>query len=324
MRRGVLNIRNFSFTLALATALFCASAPNAYAQQIDWDKDSKGYYDVYTFKWKDFNGQPQTLKFKAESGTTERAYETDKSFLLEEALEIKYDKARREARIRSGSGVTVRPYQAGNGHIGYRYSGDTNRARAIIESIERRSNSAMEDYLQQKNYRLKENGRIESDYETLARDNFLEIRPLARAIQRETRGMSMRETMNYTLAFLQSIPYETIRPRQGDRGNYIFNSPLTLISDNKGDCDEKSLAFGTIMRILYPNLEMGIVLVPGHAFVAMGMPTEEGDMLLPTDRGNLVVAEPVGPKYIPVGQIHANSQQLLTRGAQYREIPRRF
>jgi|GEM_PF-5113149 len=300
------------------------AAPLAWAEQLDWQKDNKGYFTTYTFEWKDFAGQPQTIKFKTESQTAERAHQTDKSFLLDEALEIKYEKAQREARIRSGSGVSVVPYQSRNGNVGYRYSGDTNRARAIIESIERRSNSAMEDYLQQKNYRLKENGRIESDYQSMARDNFLEIRPLARAIQRQTRGMDVRETMNYTLAFLQSIPYETIQPRQGGRGNYIFNSPLTLISDNKGDCDEKSLAFGTIMRILYPNLEMGIVLVPGHAFVAMDIPSEEGDMLLPTDRGNLVVAEPVGPAYIPVGKIHANSQRLLARGAQFREILRRF
>ena len=315
------------FMMFLNMAVFAMpfATPSAYAEQLNWNRDKQGYYSIYTFSWKDFAGQPQTLKFKVENDKTDQAHETDKTFLLDEALDIKFEKAQREARIRSTSGVSVVPYRMRNGNINYQYSGDTNRARAIIESVERRANSAMEDYLQQKNYRLKSNGRIESDYQTMARDNFLEMRPLARAIQKATRGMSMRETMNYTLSFLQSIPYETISPAQGDRGNYIFNSPLTLISDNKGDCDEKSLAFGTLMRLLYPNLKMGIILVPGHAFVAMKMDSEKGDMILPVGNDQYVVAEPVGPAYMPVGQIHQNSQyKLQAGGAQFREIPTRF
>jgi len=299
-------------------------APLAMAQQIDWQKEDKGYHTLYTFKWADFSGTPQTLSFKVERNTTERAKETDKTFLLTQALNIKYEKAQREAAIRSGNGVTIRPYQAANGNVGYRYSGDQGRAQAIVESIDRRASAAMEEYLQQKNYRLKENGRIESDYKAIAQDNFLEIRPLARAIQKATRGQSMRDVMNYTLSFLQSIPYETIR-ETGDRGNYIFNSPLTLVGDNKGDCDEKSLAFGTLMRLMYPNVDMGLVLVPGHAFVAMEIPPKQGDMLVPFGNKTMVVAEPVGPAYIPLGQIHQNSQALLTQGqTEYRPIPRRF
>lgn len=306
------------FAVAVCTAL------PAFAQQLDWQKEDKGYHTVYTFKWADFSGTPQALSFKVERDTAERAKETDKTFLLTEALNIKYEKAQREAAIRSGNGVSIRPYQAANGNVGYRYSGDQGRAQALVQSIDRRASAAMDDYLQQKNYRLKENGRIESDYKAMAQDNFLEIRPLARAIQKATRGQSMREVMNYTLSFLQSIPYETIR-ETGDRGNYIFNSPLTLIHDNKGDCDEKSLAFGTLMRLMYPNVDMGLILVPGHAFVAMDIPPQQGDMLLPLGNKTMVVAEPVGPAYIPLGKIHSNSQTLLTQGqTEYRPIPRRF
>lgn len=297
----------------------------AYAKQLGWHKDDRGYYSVYTFRWEDFGGTPQELAFKVENDTTNRAQKTDTTFLMSKALEIKYAKAQREAAIRSTGAISIRPYQAANGNVGYRYSGDTAKARTVIASIDRRATAAMEQYLESKNYHLKDNGRIESDYQTMARDNFLEIRPLARAIQRATKGMSMRDAMNYTLSFLQSIPYETYHPQAGDRGNYIFNSPLTLVSENKGDCDEKSLAFGTLMRLLFPNLEMGIVLVPGHAFIAMDIPPQKGDMLLPMNGRNYVVAEPVGPAYLPVGQISVGSQRLLAQApASYRQIPFRF
>lgn len=317
-------MRYFKTGFVLALALYLVPMA-AHAKQLSWNKDDRGYYSVYTFRWEDFDGQPQEIAFKVENSTTQRAQQTDTTFLMSKALDIKYAKAKREAAIRSTGGVSIQPYQAPNGNVGYRYSGDTAKARTLIASIDRRATAAMEQYLSSKNYRLKENGRIESDYQTMARDNFLEIRPLARALQHATKGMNMRDTMNYTLAFLQSIPYETYRPQAGDRGNYIFNSPLTLVSEDKGDCDEKSLAFGTLMRIMYPNLEMGIVLVPGHAFVAMDIPPQKGDMLLPINGKNLVVAEPVGPAYMPVGQISVGSQNLLAQAkAQYRQIPFRF
>ena len=112
-------------------------APLAYANQLSWDRENKGYYNIYRFEWADFSGNRQKLAFKVESSTTDRAKETDKSFLLSEALAIKYEKAQREASIRSGSGVSIRPYQMRSGNVGYRYTGDPARAKVIVESSSR-------------------------------------------------------------------------------------------------------------------------------------------------------------------------------------------
>ena len=296
---------------------------SAHADQLDFRANEGGFYNKYAFSWKGHQGQTHSMAFKVQSKYVQSSDKASQKFVLQQALDAAYEKARQEARRSAARGVNIQVVKAGGKLRFYGGGGSNWKVDRELERVERLAQKEMDDYLQKRNYTRSGNV-IESDYDKMARDNFLMMRPIARAIQDNTRGMDLRGVMNYTLAFLQSIPYETYRPKPGDRMAAIFNTPLNLIARNRGDCDDKSLALGTLLRIMYPNLDMGIVLVPQHAFVAVDMPAKEGDMTLNINGRRHVLVEPVGPEYYEVGRIARSSLNRLRAGFQFREIPDRY
>ena len=138
------------------------------------------------------------------------------------------------------------------------------------------------------------------------------LRPVSDAIALQTQGMAKREAINYALHFLQSIPYSRLKSRDG-KGLLGFVAPLTLLDLNRGDCDTKSTALAALLRNLFPTLKMKMVLVPGHAFLAIDLPARRGDDTLVVDGHRYVVVEPTGPSLAPVGVAHAVSKPYLHR-----------
>ncbi|MBI1363206.1 MAG: hypothetical protein GC134_04410 [Proteobacteria bacterium] len=307
----------------LLPLLLCLFAQTAYARQLGWKADTSGYYARYTISWQDFAGQSQTLSFEVENNYVEQAQQDSRKLDTRAAMQAAYVKAVKEARRAERKGVSVQVIPNG-GNLSFQASGpDERTVDRELERIRRLANKEMESYLQEHNYTIEGNA-IETDYAKVSRANYFAMRPLARAIQEQTRGMDMRSVMDYTLAFLQSIPYSTYQPRPGDRTTAIFNTPLRLIANNKGDCDDKSLAFGTLLKIMYPSLTIALVLVPEHAFVAVEVPTQPGDTILRDGGHTYVLAEPVGPDYYAFGRIAASSAQLTRQGYTLRPVPDRY
>ncbi len=152
---------------------------------------------------------------------------------------------------------------------------------------------------------------VRIDFAQVIVEETLAIRPLAKAIADKTRGLSDREVIAYALRFLQRIPYDNLKSRNA-MGSIGFVAPLTLIDINKGDCDTKSAALAALIRNLLPNVGMAMVLVPGHAFLALDIPAKNSDSTITVNGRNYVVVEPTGPALSPVGRAHSNSHPYLT------------
>jgi hypothetical protein len=314
-------MRLLLFLMGCVAALGAATV--AHGQQMSYKIQPKGYLMAYEFTWADFYGRPQRLAFTLDRSNLRRAEQESAAFSLEDAMDYAFRKTQKAAQT-SVYGVQV---DVSHGPDGLRYKGRGPTKQQIqreIDRLERISRDALNEYLAQRHYVL-DGDMVETDYTKLARRNFIAMEPLASAVARQTRGQSDRQVMNYLLSFLQSIPYETFEAKEGDRVTNIFNSPLRLLTQNKGDCDDKGLAFGLLVKLLYPNTKVGIVLVPGHAFVAVRVKAQPGDMVLTHNRSSWVVAEPVGPGYLPLGMISDSSQKLLAEGGyEFREIPNRY
>jgi hypothetical protein len=295
----------------------------AHARQLDWQADESGYYARYSISWQDFSGQPQTLRFEVENTHVNRARTDSQTFDATEALEAAYKKAVQEAKRAERRGVSIRVIPRG-GNLTFQASGpDARTTDRELARVKRAAEAEMQSVLRARNYRIDGNA-IETDYARVSKSNYFAMRPLARAIEANTRGMDTRAVINYTLSFLQSIPYSTYQPRPGDRMTALFHTPLKLIAANRGDCDDKSLALGTLLKIMYPQLNVALVLVHEHAFVGIEVPTQPGDMTLTEGGRTYVLAEPVGPAYIPLGQIAPSSAQLARQGYTLRPVPHRY
>jgi transglutaminase-like putative cysteine protease len=163
-------------------------------------------------------------------------------------------------------------------------------------------------YYHERLYKVLDDRRLRPDYARIAQESLEDLRPVADAVSALTRGRPPREGLNRLLLFLQTIPYDRLDDRATDAG---FLLPLVLLAENRGDCDSKAVAFAALARLLYPDVPSALVLVPQHAFVALGLPPARGDRTLRHGGREWVLAEPVGPHVLPVGRLGEESERKL-------------
>jgi hypothetical protein len=148
------------------------------------------------------------------------------------------------------------------------------------------------------------------DFDRVARLQVLALKPVADAIARNTHGLPMRKVLNYAAYYIQSIPYDTLNSRSA-HDSTGFVAPLTLFDINRGDCDTKATALAAIIRNLYPQLEIKMILIPNHAFLALQIPGEEGDSSIIYAKREFVLLEAAGPSLTPVGKSYESSLEHM-------------
>lgn len=82
---------------------------------------------------------------------------------------------------------------------------------------------------------------------------------LGETIYRKTKPIVSRITnplnqLQFYLDFVQRIPYD-----KGELSGNYFRTPLAVLMDNKGDCDEKALLLTVILKEAFPGKKVGIL-----------------------------------------------------------------
>ncbi len=116
-----------------------------------------------------------------------------------------------------------------------------------------------------------------------------------------------RELATRALSMVQGVPYETVRGQ--------FRTPLAIVRDDRGDCDEKSVFFAAMVRAVDPSIPLAIVTMEGHAFVAIGLPPLPGETTITIEDQTWVVAEAAGPRLSILGYVSAKSKTAIESGA---------
>lgn len=112
------------------------------------------------------------------------------------------------------------------------------------------------------------------------------------------------------LSFIQSIPYYTLETRDGYRGAG-FMTPIQVLRNNMGDCDSKATLFAATVLSAKLPINIRIVYIPEHAFVAMNIPAQAGQETIEVKNQQWVVADPTGPVLLPFGQVTKRSEHYL-------------
>jgi len=144
------------------------------------------------------------------------------------------------------------------------------------------------------------------DFDQVAQLQAAALKPIADAIAENNRGSSRRDVINYAAHFIQSIPYDTLNSRDA-HGETGFVAPLTLFDINKGDCDTKSTALAAILRNLYPSMNIKMVLIPNHAFLAIHFEGQSADTAIIYHDREYVVVEAAGPALTSIGESYETS-----------------
>jgi hypothetical protein len=151
---------------------------------------------------------------------------------------------------------------------------------------------------------------LTADHARMAREHAAALRPLARALADGTRDA--RSFAARALAFAQNVPYKA-------GGNEGVRTPIGVLVKNRGDCDSKTTLFLSLLRAAHPDVPAAIVYVRGHALAAIGLDPRKGDATLKVDGRTWVLAEPVGPRLMDVGEIGGATRWKLGR-AELREL----
>lgn len=146
------------------------------------------------------------------------------------------------------------------------------------------------------------------------------LTPVSNAIQQLMPETTSRELSAFLLSWLQQLPYADLSDRAISAGT-SFNPPLTILRDNRGDCDSKAVLMAALFNSLLPDKKLVIIYLPEHAMLGIEMPAEPNDETITLDGITYVLADPTGPAALSPGQISPDYRMYTrNRFVAWREL----
>jgi hypothetical protein len=153
------------------------------------------------------------------------------------------------------------------------------------------------------------------DHVAIGRASQARLQPFADAIQQAVGATaSARQTLDYLLGFVQSIPYDQLDNRFTSPGAG-YNPPTRLLYENRGDCDSKVTLVAALFDLLHPDINSRILYLPSHAVLAVDITPQTGDSSVPVDDRRYLVADPTGPALMEAGTVGLPYQAFIQSGA---------
>ncbi|WP_157825563.1 hypothetical protein [Glaciecola sp. 33A] len=190
----------------------------------------------------------------------------------------------------------------------------------ITATLGKKHEEAEAEYLT-KNYYVpfkNEMGRltIKQDHRRYAEESSNHLSGVVLAIKEQLNNPNnAREFIDFTLNWLQTIPYDTLENRISSNGSG-FAAPQQLLLNNRGDCDSKSTLFLALLKSYNPTLSAKMVFLRNHALVGVNMNPNETDAQIVQNNLSYILAEPTGAAQYKLGEI-APSSQIAIRNQQF-------
>ncbi len=267
-----------------------------------------GYY--FKYAWRDSKGKTHNTVFGVHASDLQKGgTEFQKPDLNETSIVL--PKLRPEAeRIARSHGYTVELKETGTGfNVHLRGKGlNQSKAERVTTKITDIRDQILSEHFKDRFYKV-----VEKRGDKYLRPDYLALTDrytgfggvVARALDKTAPG-DKRGKARHALEFIQSIPYSRDTPNGAD-----FQTPIGMFTQNKGDCDTKSVALASILR------EMGIdsvmVVIPEHMFMGLDVPAIPGDHTFTHDGRTFVGVEPAGDGY-PIGRVGPDSLKGLYAG----------
>ncbi|WP_157447206.1 hypothetical protein [Catenovulum agarivorans] len=198
------------------------------------------------------------------------------------------------------------------------YGSQDEQPHELMQHLLQIQYQAQQTYLEQNTYSQMTNAFgnqvIKPDHMRIAKESLEFVQPIVEQVPQELSGYITRDSINFLLSWLQSIPYSALESRSESMG-LGFNPPNKLLFENQGDCDSKSTLFAAIMRAFVPNLGIVMVYLPNHALVGLQIPYSQADEYIELDGNYYVLAEPTGPAVLPLAEIGVESKRAIDAGS---------
>ncbi len=287
----------------------------AFAKQLDVEIQKGSEEWSFSYTWKDAYKKKVSASFQLPSSEVR----ADNSIpTLPKMTELREAEVQAIRRYADGlpKGVKLKAWKS-NGSV--RMSVRSTKGRKAMKQAMKGAKAAAEkgadQWLAANGFMRADKTTIMVDYTRIVSEYTEEVTPVAIALGggevQADNAASVRKYLNRALSFVQSIPYERRGAGGKDAG---YRRPLSLLARNKGDCDGKASLSLALVRAVLPDLPVAVVLIPNHAFVAVGIAAEPGELHFKREGQVFVVAEPVGPAVVGLGKASGKSKSRVRLG----------
>ncbi len=311
-------------TIKWLTLAFMSVHLPSFAQQLVFNKAKQNKEMHFNYTWSDHQEQTRDIAFALPLRQLNRQHH--KKFIPDLAQQYVYIELHKAARKIDPKEARVQIQHRGQDiHIQV-----TSRSDNLLDkwqrSMTQSQEKAIDQYLQDNYYshfrsHLGQEA-IKPDHLRYISENTAALLPIAQAVyDKLPTNSKTRAYVNLVLSWVQSIPYNELKNRLTSNGaGYL--PPLSVIANNQGDCDSKTVLMASLVRSLLPEVKMTMIFLPNHALLGIVLPFRTNEQTLSVDDLDYLLMEPTGPAKIPLGQI-ANRSASDIAGNMYslEEVP---
>jgi|TARA_B110000902_G_scaffold257753_1_gene326398 hypothetical protein len=286
---------------------------SSFSQQLSFNKSKKNKEMYFNYTWSDHQEKTSDISFSLPFHQLNK--QNHKKFIPNLAQQYVYIEMHKAAKKIDPKEARVNIQRRGQDiHIQV-----TSRSNELLDKWQRSMNQgqqkALDQYLQDNYYShfrsyLGQKA-IKPDHLRYISENTAALLPVAQAIFEKLPADSKnRAYVNLVLSWVQSIPYNELKNRLTSNGaGYL--PPLSVVANNQGDCDSKTVLMASLVRALLPDVEMTMVFLPNHALLGIVLPSRKNEQTLNIDGMDYLLMEPTGPSKIPLGEVSNRSAQYI-------------
>lgn len=293
------------------------------AEQLSFKKVRTGDQTKFSYKWKDVNSEILEFDFKLATKNVNSDFRHFKA-LTPSRLQMYSVKKLKQAIAkldpRKGSVKIKTHYQSVNFEF---RSTDKDWMKQQSSELHEVYNSSLKEFLHKEYYiefqpigyksNNSRNLTYKPDHVRFAKESQKSFRPLIKSLSQKLPGATARTTSIFLLSFFQSIPYSTLESRVESNGAG-FSPPIKVLANNRGDCDSKVTLMASIIKAMYPKLQIIIVYIPDHALIGLHVSHLNTDYRLNVEGLHYTLAEPTGPGLIEFAEISERSRRFIDSG----------
>ena len=305
-------------TIKCLTIAFISVHIPSFAQQLEFNKSKQNKEMSFNYTWSDHMEQDRDLAFTLLLRQINR--QKHKKFMPSLARQYVYIELHKAARKVDPREARVQIEHRGQDiHIEV-----TSRSNNLFAKWQRSMNKskekALDRYLHDHYYshfrsHLGQEA-IKPDHLRYISENQGALRPISQAVyDKLPTNSDTRAYVNLVLSWVQSIPYSKLQSRLTSNGTGYL-PPLSVVANNQGDCDSKTVLMASLIRSLLPDVKMTMVFLPNHALLGIVLPFRTSEKTLDIDGSEYLLMEPTGPAKIPLGEV-ANRSARDIAGNMY-------
>lgn len=297
---------------------FLSTHLSSFAEQVAFNKSKQNNELIFNYTWTDTQELSRDLTFTLPMSQLNR--QNHKKFIPELAQQYVYIELHKAARKIDPREARVEIQRRGQEILIQVSSRSDKLLDRWQRSMEQSKKKALDQYLQDNYYShfrtyLGQEA-IKPDHLRYIKENQAELLPIAQAVyDKLPTNSETRAYVNLVLSWVQSIPYNELKSRVTSNGaGYL--PPLSVVANNQGDCDSKTVLMASLIRSLIPDVKMTMVFLPNHALLGIVLPFRTNEQTIDIDGLDYLLMEPTGPAKIPLGEI-ANSSARDIAGNMY-------